>query len=105
MPFGVHSEVGRLRKAMVHRPGLEHMRLTPANAEELGADSVMWVAKAQSEHDALCEVMRDRGVELYDAEALLAEALVKPDVKDWVADQVLNEREVGVLAAQRVGDW
>ncbi|HVM67937.1 MAG TPA: arginine deiminase family protein, partial [Acidimicrobiales bacterium] len=56
-------------------------------------------------HDALCEVMRDRGVELHDAEALLSEALVKPDVKDWVVDQVLNEREVGVLAAQRVGDW
>jgi arginine deiminase len=28
VPFGVHSEVGRLRKVMVHRPGLEHTRLT-----------------------------------------------------------------------------
>ena len=35
MPFGVHSEVGRLRQVMVHRPGLEHSRLTPSNAEEL----------------------------------------------------------------------
>ena len=35
MSFGVHSEVGRLRKVMVHRPGLEHTRLTPSNAEEL----------------------------------------------------------------------
>ena len=31
MPFGVHSEVGTLRKVMVHRPGLEHSRLTPGN--------------------------------------------------------------------------
>ena len=29
MPFGVNSEVGRLRQVMVHRPGLEHSRLTP----------------------------------------------------------------------------
>ena len=35
MALGVHSEVGRLRKVMVHRPGLEHTRLTPSNAEEL----------------------------------------------------------------------
>ena len=35
MPFGVHSEVGKLRQVMVHRPGLEHTRLTPSNAEEL----------------------------------------------------------------------
>ena len=24
VPFGVHSEIGKLRKVMVHRPGLEH---------------------------------------------------------------------------------
>ena len=35
MTFGVHSEVGRLRQVMVHRPGLEHSRPTPSNAEEL----------------------------------------------------------------------
>ncbi len=29
--FGVHSEVGKLRKVIVHRPGLEMRRLTPTN--------------------------------------------------------------------------
>ena len=42
MTFGVHSEVGRLHKVMVHRPGLEHARLTPSNAEELLFDDVLW---------------------------------------------------------------
>ena len=85
MAFGVHSEVGKLRKVMVHRPGLEHSRLTPSNAEELLFDDVLWVSRAKSEHDAFCEVMRERGVEVFEAETLLAEALVKPEVKDWVA--------------------
>jgi arginine deiminase len=40
MPFEVHSEVGKLRKVMVHRPGLEHTRLTPSNAEELLAQAL-----------------------------------------------------------------
>ena len=105
MPFGVHSEVGTLRKVMVHRPGLEHTRLTPSNAEELLFDDVLWVSKAKSEHDAFCEVMREHGVEVFEAERLLAEALVKPDVKDWVSDHILNERQVGITASQRAREW
>jgi arginine deiminase len=105
MSFGVHSEVGRLRQVMVHRPGLEHTRLTPSNAEELLFDDVLWVSKAKSEHDAFCEVMRDRGVEVYHAEQLLAEALDEPGVRDWVGDHILNEREVGITASQRARDW
>src|SRR4029453_12451064 len=47
--FGVHSEVGKLRKVMVHRPGLEHRRLTPSNAEDLLFDDVIWVDRAEQE--------------------------------------------------------
>jgi arginine deiminase len=103
--FGVHSEVGRLRQVMVHRPGLEHTRLTPSNAEELLFDDVLWVSKAKSEHDAFCEVMRERGVEVYEAEHLLAEALDQPGGRDWMCDHILNEREVGIAAAQRAREW
>jgi ornithine carbamoyltransferase len=28
MALGVHSEVGRLRRVLVHRPGLEHTGMT-----------------------------------------------------------------------------
>jgi arginine deiminase len=105
MPFGVYSEVGKLRQVMVHRPGLEHTRLTPSNAEELLFDDVLWVTKAKSEHDAFCEMMRERGVEVFEAERLLAEALEQPGVRDWVSDQILNEREVGITAAQRAREW
>ena len=52
-----------------------------------------------------CEVMRDRGVEVFEAETLLAEALVKPEVKDWVCDHILNERQVGITASQRAREW
>ena len=105
MALGVHSEVGKLRKVMVHRPGLEDLRLTPSNAEELLFDDVLWVSRAKIEHDAFCEVMRERGVEVFQAEELLAEALVKPDVKDWVCDHILNERQVGITASQRAREW
>ena len=99
MPLGVYSEVGQLRRVMVHRPGLEHSRLTPSNAGELLFDDVIWVARAKAEHDMFVEVMRGRGVEVFLAERLLAEALDQPGVRDWVAGHILNEREVGITAA------
>jgi arginine deiminase len=105
MALGVHSEVGRLRKVMVHRPGLEHARLTPSNAEELLFDDVLWVSRAKQEHDAFAEVMREHGVEVYEAERLLAEALAGPGARDWVCAHILNEREVGVSAADRAREW
>jgi len=105
MPFGVHSEVGRLHKVMVHRPGLEHTRLTPSNAEDLLFDDVLWVPRAKAEHDMFCEVMRDRGVEVFEVERLLAETLIKPEVRDWVCDHILSERQVGITASQRAREW
>jgi arginine deiminase len=105
MPFGVHSEVGKLRKVMVHRPGLEHTRLTPSNAEELLFDDVLWVSRAKAEHDMFVDAMRDRGVEVFLAEQLLAEALAKPDAQDWVCQHILNERQVGIGASPRARQW
>ena len=99
MTLGVHSEVGRLRRVIVHRPGLEHSRLTPSNAEELLFDDVIWVARAKAEHDMFREVMSDRGIEVFLTEQLLTEALDQPGVRDWVADHILGELEVGIAAA------
>ena len=76
MPFGVYSEVGRLRRVMVHRPGLEHSRLTPSNAEELLFDDVLWVARAKAEHDMFAEAMRDRGVEVFEVEQRLGQQVL-----------------------------
>ena len=45
---------------------------------------MLWVARAQAEHDMFCEAMRDRGVEVFEAEELLAQALASPEARDWV---------------------
>jgi arginine deiminase len=101
----VDSEVGTLRKVMVHRPGLEHTRLTPANAEELLFDDVIWVKRAKEEHDAFVSVMRDRGVEVIETEQLLTEVLDVPEAREWVLDRVLDERHVGVYLARSRHEW
>jgi arginine deiminase len=103
--LGVESEAGTLRKVIVHRPGLEHTRLTPTNAEELLFDDVIWVKRAKEEHDAFVSVMRDRGVEVLEAEDLLSDVLDMPEAREWVLDRVLDERHVGVYLARSGHEW
>src|SRR3954471_10294666 len=78
--LGVYSEVGKLRKVLVHRPELSLQRLTPANHDELLFDDVLWVEQAQREHDAFVELMRGRGTEVFYVQDLLAETLATSDI-------------------------
>ena len=71
----VTSEVGRLREVILHRPGLELKRLTPANKEELLFDELVWVAKAQEEHDGFAAVLTEHGVRVRLFKDLLAETV------------------------------
>ena len=63
---------------MLHRPGPELSRLTPRNNDQLLFDGVPWVARAQEEHDAFAQALRDRGVEVLLLDRLLAEVLAFP---------------------------
>ncbi|MEV4420231.1 arginine deiminase, partial [Patulibacter sp. NPDC049589] len=68
-------------------------------------DDVIWVRKAKVEHAAFVQVLQERGVEVFDAEDLLLQTLEVPAGKDWVVEQVLNERRVGQQLARRGREW
>lgn len=95
----MHSEAGRLREAVVHRPGLELSRLTPANCHELLFDDVMWAAKAREEHDAFTQVLREHDVTVHHFDALLAETLALPEARAFVLDRVCTPEQVGPTLA------
>src|SRR5512135_504933 len=96
IPFGVYSEVGKLRKVIVHKPDLSLQRLTPSNHDELLFDDVLWVERAEQEHDHFTRVMRSRGVEVYYVHDLLIEALAaSEDARRLVIEQVATEYTVG----------
>ena len=101
--FGVYSEVGRLRKVMVHRPGLALQRLTPSNHDDFLFDDVLWVEHAQKEHDAFVEVMRDWGVEVFELEQLLAETLAaNGETRRQLVARTVTELTVGVSLVDEV---
>jgi arginine deiminase len=101
--FGVHSEVGKLRKVLVHRPELSLQRLTPSNHDDLLFDDVLWVEQAQREHDAFVAVMRQRGVEVVYCQDLLAEALAASDeARRKMIEMVASPYTVGWSATDEV---
>ncbi|MCD0486244.1 arginine deiminase [Streptacidiphilus sp. ASG 303] len=98
MAYHVASEAGRLRQVILHRPDLELKRLTPTNKDELLFDDVLWVRRAQEEHDGFAAVLRERGVKVHLFGDLLRETLDVPEARRLVLDRVFDEKEYGPLA-------
>ena len=88
---------------MVHRPELSLQRLTPTNHDDLLFDDVLWVERAQFEHDRFVEKMRERGVDVYLLRDLLAEAIAASDEgRDRLIELVASEYTVGVSLVDEV---
>jgi arginine deiminase len=100
--WGVHSEVGTLRKVMVHRPDLSLRRLTPGNHDDLLFDDVLWVERAQYEHDQFVARLREHGVEVFYLDELLAEALADDEARIRMIVLAASEYTVGVSLVDEV---
>ncbi|MFP3464607.1 arginine deiminase [Leifsonia sp. SIMBA_070] len=94
--YGVHSEVGRLRKVLVCSPGLAHHRLTPTNADDLLFDDVMWVDNAIKDHAAFVSDLRSNDVEVVELHELLGETVADPVARGWLLDRKIVPGEVGI---------
>jgi arginine deiminase len=101
----VTSEVGRLRTELLHRPGAELSRLTPRNSAGLLFDAVPWVGRAQEEHDAFAQALRDREVEVLYLQGLLTETLDTTEARAEVVRSAVAPELVGPLLADALRSW
>ncbi|WP_425953689.1 arginine deiminase [Xylanimonas sp. McL0601] len=93
---GVYSEVGKLTKVLVCRPGLAHERLTPTNNDDLLFDDLLWVENAQRDHLAFVHELQGRGVDVVELHDVLAETLAVPGATEWLLDRKIVPNEVGL---------
>lgn len=105
MSKGVYSEVGRLRKVLVCRPGLAQKRLTPANCNELLFDDVLWVAQARNDHDAFTSAMIERSVEVLELHDLLATTVSNPIALTWLLDRKFSHDFIDNDAGLQLRQW
>ncbi|MDQ2823100.1 MAG: arginine deiminase [Pseudomonadota bacterium] len=102
---GIDSEIGRLRRVLVCRPGLAQRRLTPANCAELLFDDVLWVAQARNDHDAFTTAMTERDVDVLELHDLLADTMTDPLARTWLLDRKLGPGQVDVETAALLRPW
>ena len=91
---GIHvtSEIGKLKKVCLHRPGDELLNLPPDELERLLFDDVPFLEVAQSEHDRFAEILREQGTEVLYLEQLVAEAFkAHPGAREEFLDQYIEE--------------
>ncbi len=81
MAFQVYSEIGRLRRVLIHQPGYEIDWMVPAMMERLLFDDILDGTQARREHDRFRHVLEAAGVETLDPQRLLADVLADGEVK------------------------
>ena len=89
---GIHnySEIGKLNKVLLHRPGLELEALTPSTMERLLFDDIPFLKVAQQEHDRFAEVLRENGVEVVYYVDETAKSLSTPQLQQSLIEDFLD---------------
>lgn len=92
MVKGIHnfSEIGKLNKVLLHRPGLELEALTPSTIQRLLFDDIPYLKVAQEEHDKFAQTLRDNGVEVVYYVQEAAKALSEPSVQIEFVNEFLK---------------
>ena len=94
MMGGIHvtSEIGKLKRVLLHRPGKELLNLTPDTLGELLFDDIPFLPDAQQEHDGFAKALADNGVEVVYLEDLMTEVLdISEEIKNQFVEQFMDE--------------
>ncbi len=89
MKTQVYSEIGQLKKVMVHAPGREIEVIVPEGANDLLFEDILFAERAREEHELLCKVFEKYGVETFDIKTILFQSLEKAN-RDTVI-KLLND--------------
>ncbi|MBQ1490025.1 MAG: arginine deiminase [Eubacterium sp.] len=100
--INIYSEIGTLKKVMLHRIGSEVEGLVPENFERLLFDDIPFLKVAQREHDNFVKTLRDNGAEVVYLVDEVAKVLSDTDIKAQFVQEMLDESGIkspGVLEA------
>lgn len=100
--FYVGSEIGQLRRVLLHRPRRALTHLTPSNCHDLLFDDVLSIERAGQEHDIFSNTLREQGVEVLLLTQLLSETLDVPEAKQWLLSTQVSAFRLGETLAEDV---
>jgi arginine deiminase len=86
----VGSEINRLERVLLHCPGKELKRITIDNKDELLIDEIVWVERAQENHERFARLLRENGAETVYFQDCLAHVVKDLDVRGNLVDEALS---------------
>lgn len=93
--INVTSEIGKLKKVLLHRPGNELLNLTPDSLEQLLFDDIPFLKNAEKEHDAFASKLKENGVEVVYLEDLAKDVIEQsPEIRERFLRQYISETGV-----------
>lgn len=105
-PISVHSEIGRLKTVLLHRPGRELENLMPDYLSRQLFDDIPYLVTAQQEHDAFASTLTDCGVQVLYLDQLLAEAVGAQNARGELIWEYLHEANIpSEYTARAVSDY
>ncbi len=106
----VTSEIGKLKRVLLHRPGNELLNLTPDTLGDLLFDDIPFLPDAQKEHDAFAKALRDNGVEVVYLEDLMADVIASSEsvrgrfIKQFMEEAGINTMKYKQLVGKFLND-
>ena len=106
----VTSEIGKLKKVLLHRPGNELLNLTPDTLSELLFDDIPYLPDAIKEHDGFAKALKDNGVEVVYLEDLMAEVIASSEsirarfIKQFMDEAGINTMKYKQLVGKYLND-
>lgn len=102
----IESEIGRLRRVLLHRPGEELLNLMPEHLDRLLFDDIPYLKLAREEHDQFAALLTEQGVEVIYLEDLVTEALISEEIKEQFLMDYLQEAGIrGQKRLERLKDY
>ena len=86
----VTSEIGPLKKVLLHRPGSELEHILPAYMEDLLFDEIPWLERAREEHDEFAGALTEAGAKVYYIEELVADIMQDGEIKKRLIEEHLR---------------
>ncbi len=97
MPIQVSTEIGKLKKVIIHRPDEGIARISPKRAEELLFDDIVHLPQMQEEHDVFTATLRAflGNENVLETQNLLTEAIIADrDTTEEVMNLIMHFEEM-----------
>lgn len=103
--INVKTEIGKLRRVMLHRPGIELASLIPDYLERMLAEDTPDVRRAGEEHDVFANILRSNGTDVVYIEDMFRDVVKDDNARRAFIDDFVRIGVKGISLSDAVTEY